>query len=503
MKDISEAHIRELNVPALIERLMQAAPLASDILSAQQGSSIDDLRRRADTVLASEDPLQDVEAAIKALGYGGDVTSALITYIAMTSRLLEKRHGAMPGHLVLLGSASSGKSFTVQTDLRLLPPEAYHVLDASSPRALIYDSADLRHRVVVFSEADSLPAGEDNPAASAIRNLLQDGHLHYTVTVRDPDTGDWSVRDVNKQGPTVLITTSTKRLGDQLESRLFILEVPDDQKQIRAALTAQAAIELHGASEPPDALIAYQSLLQNNAPWHVYVPFADKLAEAIGKSPAAPRILRDYARLIAFTKAVAIMRHSSRVRDDQGRIVATLADYATVFKLTYEMYAGSVTGASRKIRAAISAVRDLGGHVNVTQVAAHLGINKMAAGRRITAAEKNGWLVNVSQQENLKDLVLGESLPAESGLPTSESLGFEEDSEACNSVTLETDGYIHPTSISSNGHKNIGDIHPSVTDVTPLHDTENLVEVPKGTILFAGVYKVKDGRTYANGSLPK
>jgi hypothetical protein len=35
----------------------------------------------------------------------------------------------------------------------LFPEEAWHVIDAGSPRVMIYDSADLRHRVVVFSEA--------------------------------------------------------------------------------------------------------------------------------------------------------------------------------------------------------------------------------------------------------------------------------------------------------------------------------------------------------------
>jgi hypothetical protein len=74
---------------------------------------------------------------------------------------------------------------------------------------------------VIFGEADSLPAGEDNPAASAIRNLLQDHELHYDVTVKDPKTGDYVVKKVRKPGPTVLLTTSTRHLGYQLDTRVF------------------------------------------------------------------------------------------------------------------------------------------------------------------------------------------------------------------------------------------------------------------------------------------
>jgi len=36
-----------------------------------------------------------------------------------------------------------------------------------------------------------LPGGEDNPAPSAIRNLAQDGHLRYQVTIRTETGGGY------------------------------------------------------------------------------------------------------------------------------------------------------------------------------------------------------------------------------------------------------------------------------------------------------------------------
>src|SRR5205823_4796993 len=103
-----------------------------------------------------------------------------------------------------------------------------------------------------------------------------------------------------------LITTATRRLGAQLDSRLFSLDVPDSQDQIRAALRTQASIEVAGAPEPSPALIAYQSLLQLQAPWDVSVPFAPALADAIGAAPVGNRISRDYLRLLGLVKAVTI-----------------------------------------------------------------------------------------------------------------------------------------------------------------------------------------------------
>src|SRR5262249_47062236 len=173
-------------------------------------------------------------------------------------------------------------------------------------------------------------AGEDNPAASAVRNLLQDHALHYDVTVKDPETGEFTTKAIRKAGPTVLLTTATRRLGDQLDTRLFSLEVPEDIRKIRAALKTQARLSNAPVPEPDPALVAFQAFLQLGAPWDVSVPYLDQLAEHIGHSASASRVLRDFARLVSFIKAVALLRHTMRDRDATGRIVATLDDYDTV-----------------------------------------------------------------------------------------------------------------------------------------------------------------------------
>ena len=189
IKDIADAHKLGTDLVPFLEKLKATAFPAKQLLDADKQVRLEGLRETAAPVLASADPIALVQAAIPALGYGGDTTPVQITYLALTSRLLAHRRGSMPVHILLLAASSVGKSYALQTALALHPAEAYHVIDAGSPRVLIYDTADLRHRAVIFGEADSLPAGEDNPAASAVRNLLADGRLHYKVTVRDPETG--------------------------------------------------------------------------------------------------------------------------------------------------------------------------------------------------------------------------------------------------------------------------------------------------------------------------
>lgn len=436
-KDLSEAHIAGQDVFALVEGLRAHAKKVADVVTERQREALPDALAQAQSVLEALDPLELVRAAIREQGYGGDLKSAELTYLACSGRVLAMRAGSMPAHLLLLGPASAGKSFTKNVVLSLLPPEAYHEIDAGSPAVLIYDDASLEYRVLIFGEADSLPAGEDNPAASAIRNLLQDHHLHYDVTVADPASGERTVRHIRKMGPTTLVTTAVRRLGPQLDTRFFVLEVPDDQEQIASALRAQAKLELQGGAPRPDpALIAYQLCLQLLAPWDVVVPFADQLAEHIVGQPMESRAVRDYARQLTLIKAVAVLRHAHRKRDDQGRLVAEPEDYATVFGLVSDVYKTSSTGAGAGVREAVEAVTDLISFgeqpVTVTKVAARLGSNKMAASRRVRAALKGGWLTNSETRKGYPyHLGIGEPLPPESGLLPPEMLG-------CNDVTPET-----------------------------------------------------------------
>ena len=398
VKDLSEAHVAGMNVQELVDRLRGEATPIADAIRAQRDAEVAKLAAAAAPVLASPDPLKLIADELRRLGYGGDLTPALLTYLALTTRLLEMRGGAMPGHLLLIGPPSAGKSFTLHTVLRLFPQEAFHTIDAGSPRALIYDDAELRHRAVIFSEADSLPTGEDNPAASAIRNLLQDHSLHYSVVVRNPETGQFTVREVRKEGPSVLVTTAVRSLGGQLGSRLFTLPISEDAARIRELLATAAANELDGcAAEPDAALVAYQALLQRLAPLDVVVPFVQQLSEAVGREAVAPRIQRDFQRLLSLIKAVAILRYSHRERDARGRIVATLDDYATVFDLVAEMYEASLTNvipALRQVVAAVAHLHDAGVRVTYTAIAKHTELHPEQVKRQVRIAIAHDWLVN-------------------------------------------------------------------------------------------------------------
>jgi hypothetical protein len=429
------AYVQGKDLRALISEAKESVSHASTVLQTWRESQVEKLRQSAMSVLVADDPILVIEEAIRSLGYGGDIKAALITYLAATSRVLSMRTGSMPVHLLLKGAPSSGKSYTLQIVLRLLPEEASYRIDAGSLRVLIFDpEANLHHRVVIFSEADSLPKGEDNPAASALRTLMQENRLSYKVTISESSTGQFTVQEVSKPGPSVVITTSTKGLGPQLDSRVFTVEVSDSSEQIQAALTTQALLELEGAPEPDPALIAFQALLQIQAPWEVVVPFADKLSKKIGQLPHASRLNRDFARLLSLIKVVAVLRSDQREVDDQQRVIATLDDYATVHSLVNEVYETSVTKVSDTVREVIAAVGELkqrgNSSINQSDVARHLGISRQRVHPAVRTALNQSWLVNSETRKGYPaNLDLGEPLPEALGLPKLQELVAEEDGE--------------------------------------------------------------------------
>ena len=134
----------------------------------------------------------------------------------------------------MIAPSAAGKNRAVDAALELIPPEATYVVTAGSARALVYNGESFEHRVVIFSEADSIP--EDGPAASAVRSIAADGRMVYEVVEKNPKSGRHETRRIEKAGPTGLITTSTKSLGTQMGTRLLEITVRDDPDQTRQVI---------------------------------------------------------------------------------------------------------------------------------------------------------------------------------------------------------------------------------------------------------------------------
>lgn len=328
---------------------------------------------------------------VRAQGLVGEEQNAKILYLVVTSRLLDRQVSAgVKGH------SASGKSHTVDTVLGYFPADDVIEFTAMSERALVYSEQDFAHRTLVIYEVVALREGvEDDLTSYFVRSLLSEGRIKYQVTERKD--GRFTTREIVKEGPTNLIFTTTRtRVHAENETRVLSLNTNDT-----AAQTKRVFFEL---AKDSDGFVDHE-------PWHelqawlkdgahqVVIPFAERLAEAV--PPVAIRQRRDFGALLALIRAHALLHRATRDRDERGRIVATVDDYAEVRELVAESFAAGVEATvPAAVRETVGAVRDLAGDdgVQARLVAERLGVDKSNASRRLRVAADGGYVRNLEDR---------------------------------------------------------------------------------------------------------
>ena len=88
---------------------------------------------------------------------------------------------------------------------------------------------------------------------------------------------------------------------------------------------------------------AWRYFHESLEPSKVVVPYAQALSDFLGLSTELPEsVHRAFARVISLIKSVAIVHQSQRKRDEQGRIIAEMEDYAIAFQLIDEAFRESL-----------------------------------------------------------------------------------------------------------------------------------------------------------------
>jgi MarR family len=292
-------------------------------------------------------------------------------------------------------------------------------MHAGSERALIYNGESYEHRCVFVAEADSIP--EDGPAASVVRSSADTNQASYDVVERDEQTSRFTTRHIEKPGPTSLMTTGIRSPRTQLGTRMFEVNIPDDESRTRAIMQ-ELARRVSGKPLKTRDLGPFHALQR----WIGFqdiqepvIPFAEVLSERIPANQV--RFRRDLPKIFTFIKTSALLHQCQRERDDEGRLICTLEDYATVLRLLSPTFdAVLADGVTPAIRATVSAVVNAGREVSQAELASTLKVSKQTASYRVTRALKDGWLVNNEQRKgHPAKLIRGTPLPEErAALPT-------------------------------------------------------------------------------------
>lgn len=384
VKDVSELHQSTRGLfKTKFAKARRAAVRLADVLDAAAKEEATKARAACKSLADQPDILKSFAEVYQQCGAVGEVRLVKTIYLALVSRFLDR-----PVSVAVKGASGGGKSFALDTVLGFFPPEAVYQLTAMSERVLVYTEADLAHRFLVIAEAVGM---ESDFASYLIRSLLSEGKLSYEFVEKTAE--GLKPRRIEKAGPTgLLVTTTSVRLHPENETRMLSLAITDTREQTKAVMQAQAKDSAHDVDMAP--WLALQTWLVH-AEHRVVIPYADALAYLV--PPLAVRLRRDFRQVLSLIKAHAILHQASRERDSDGRIVATLDDYATVRELVGDIVGEAVEGTvSKAIKETVEAVKKLATAegVSVTALCKELKLDKAAVSRRVKSAIERGFLTN-------------------------------------------------------------------------------------------------------------
>lgn len=407
IKDPSELHLADRDAFAdRWRKLLDAALAFGEQAKAAAEVAAREAWERCSSLAGQPRILDLLSEVLEQRGVVGEQRAAKLIYLAITTRLLDELLS-----VAVKGPSSGGKSFVTEKVVELFPEGAVYDLTAMSEHALVYLDEPLAHRFLLLYEA----AGMQNDFVSyLIRSLLSEGCVRYATVEKTKD--GLRPRTIELEGPTgLLVTTTAVRLHPENETRMLSVSVSDTPEQTRAVMRAIARRDAAQDGDERQQWLALQLWLEG-AEHRVVVPFAERLAEHI--PPLAVRLRRDFKALLILIEAHALLHQASRQRDGQGRIVATLDDYAAIHALVADLLgegvSATVSQTMRETVAAVAALQQDGKPLTYARLGTHLGIDKSAASRRARVAIEAGYLANDETRRGRPALLrLDEPLPEE------------------------------------------------------------------------------------------
>jgi hypothetical protein len=241
---------------------------------------------------------------VEAIGVVGEGDNALVAYLAMVSRLLER-----PLAVLIQSTSAAGKSTLMDALLGLMPVSQRVHYSAMTGQSLFYlGEGDLKHKILAIAEEEGV-----RQAAYALKLLQSQGELTIASTGKDPTTGRLVTAEYRVEGPVMLcLTTTAIDIDEELLNRCLVLTIDETAAQTAAIQQRQRQVRtLAGlqAKVRGDAVVAAhraaQTLLR---PLAVVNPYAEGLSFASDRV----RLRRDHVKYLALIDAIALLHQFQR-----------------------------------------------------------------------------------------------------------------------------------------------------------------------------------------------
>jgi len=278
-------------------------------------------RQRADDLRKDPGLLYKIKCLQDKMVVGED-ENKLLLFLIMLSKDLDD-----PLCAILKASSSSGKSYLVNSTLKLFPREMYEKVSRVTPAALDYVRDRLMHKIFFVQELGGAMAGQ-----ASLNVSLTEKELVLWLPTRSQG-GDYTIKEVHARGPTCFISTTVEMVVDeQLETRTWALSVDESEEQTRRIHEFQALLDMKPwlVEEQGRAAQVIQNIVigGSHSPISVIVPFSDKISFPTGDR----RTRRDRPKFLSLIKAVAYLYQGQRpMVTHQGK------DYIVAFPIDFYM----------------------------------------------------------------------------------------------------------------------------------------------------------------------
>jgi DNA primase len=281
-----------------IKRALEAKPEEAPLSEEEKAAALGLLR----------DPklLDRILSDFERCGVVGEETNKLVSYLAVTSRLLES-----PLAVLVQSSSAAGKSALMEAVLALVPEEQQVQYSAMTGQSLFYmGETDLKHKVLAIVEEQGALR-----AAYALKLLQSEGVLTIASTGKDAATGRLITHQYRVEGPVMLfLTTTAIDLDEELMNRCLVLTVNEDRAQTQAIhkkqREAQTIEGLLARHEREEILRVHRNAQRLLKPLFVANPYARELTFLDGQT----RTRRDHVKYLTLIRSIALLHQHQRPR---------------------------------------------------------------------------------------------------------------------------------------------------------------------------------------------
>jgi len=265
-------------------------------------SAVDEAAGRA--LLGDPDLAARIVRDVEAIGVVGEGDNALVGYLAMVSRLLDK-----PLAILIQSTSAAGKSTLMDALLSLMPESQRVQYSAMTGQSLFYlGEGDLRHKILAIAEEEGV-----RQAAYALKLLQSQGELTIASTGKDPQTGKLVTAEYRVEGPVMLcLTTTAIDIDEELLNRCLVLTINESAAQTAAIQARQREARtlagLQAKVRSDHVLAAHRAAQTLLRPLAVVNPYAERLTFASDRV----RLRRDHVKYLALIDAIALLHQQQR-----------------------------------------------------------------------------------------------------------------------------------------------------------------------------------------------